>query len=82
VPDPGAGRSVKALYASSYLSNGRLVYHGLLPGGELGGNGWPGWITGDSPNTSEGTKYAKGYFRNLVYSNPNWELKSFNLDRD
>ncbi|MGB6724081.1 MAG: tannase/feruloyl esterase family alpha/beta hydrolase [Terracidiphilus sp.] len=74
--------SVKALYASSYLKDGKLVYHGLLPGGELGDNGWPGWITGDKPNASAGAAYAEGYFRNLVYANPDWELKSFDLDRD
>jgi hypothetical protein len=79
---PAQAGSVKALYASSYLSNGKLVYHGLLPGGELGGNGWPGWITGDSPNTSAGAKYAGGYFRNLVYARPGWDLNSFDLDRD
>jgi Tannase and feruloyl esterase len=79
---PAQAGSVKALYASSYLKDGKLVYHGLLPGGELGDNGWPGWITGDSPNTSAGAKYAGGYFRNLVYSNPSWDLNSFDLDRD
>lgn len=79
---PAQAGSVKALYAGLYLKDGSLVYHGLLPGGELGGNGWPGWITGDKGKTSETTKYAEGYFRNLVYANPNWELKSFNLDGD
>jgi len=79
---PAQASSMKALYASSFLSNGKLVYQGLLPGGELGDNGWPGWITGDKPNTSAGSAYSEGYFRNLVYSDPKWELSSFNLDRD
>jgi len=74
--------SVKALYASSYLTDGTLLYHGLLPGGELGGNGWPGWITGDKPGAGAVDAYAGGYFRDLVYADPNWELKNFNLDRD
>ena len=75
-------QSLKALYSSSYLKDGTLEYHGLLPGGELGDNGWPGWITGDKPNASAGAAYAEGYFRNLVYANPNWDLQSFDLDRD
>ena len=74
--------SVKALYANTNLKDGTLEYHGLLPGGELGGNGWPGWITGDSPNTSAGHAYAEGYFRNLVYADPHWDLSTFDLDRD
>jgi hypothetical protein len=74
--------SLKALYAESHLRDGTLEYYGLLPGGELGGNGWPGWITGDKPGTSAGAAYSEGYFRNLVYSNPDWNLKGFDLDRD
>ena len=74
--------TVKTLYAGSYLKDGTLEYHGLLPGGELGDNGWPGWITGDSPHTSQGNAYAEGYFRNLVYSDPHWDLSMFDLDRD
>jgi Tannase and feruloyl esterase len=79
---PAQAQSLKALYASSYLKDGTLEYHGLLPGGELGDNGWRGWITGDKPNGSAGSAYSQGYFRNLVYSNANWDLKSFDLDRD
>lgn len=79
---PAQAASLKALYAGSNLKDGTLEYHGLLPGGELGGNGWPGWITGDSPNTSAGHAYAEGYFRNLVYSDPHWDLNTFDLDRD
>jgi len=78
----GQVATVKALYAGSYLRDGKLVYHGLLPGGELGDNGWPGWITGTEKARNAGESYGQGYFRNLVYSNPNWELKSFDLDRD
>jgi hypothetical protein len=74
--------SVKALYAGSNLKDGTLEYHGLLPGGELGDNGWREWITGDSPHTSDGNKYAEGYFRNLVFSDPSWSLSTFDLDRD
>jgi tannase/feruloyl esterase len=78
----GQVKTVKALYGGSYLRDGKLVYHGLLPGGELGDNGWPGWITGSETEKSAGESYGQGYFRNLVYSNPNWELKSFDLDQD
>lgn len=79
---PAQAKSVKALYEDSHLKDGTLVYHGLLPGGELGDNGWPGWITGDKPGASAGAAYSEGYFRNLVYSSPGWSLKDFDLDRD
>ena len=79
---PAQAASVKAIYAASNLPDGTLVYHGLLPGGELGSNGWQGWISGESRESGGGSVYALGYFRNLVYSDPNWQLESFELGRD
>ncbi|MGA2535859.1 MAG: tannase/feruloyl esterase family alpha/beta hydrolase [Terracidiphilus sp.] len=78
----GQAESLKDLYADLHLHDGKLEYYGLQPGGELGDNGWPGWITGKSRDSGEGTKYAQGYFRNMVYSNANWDLQSFDIDRD
>jgi hypothetical protein len=74
--------SLKEIYASAYLKDGTLEYHGQLPGGELGGGGWPVWITGAMRGASADAGLSRGYFRNFVYSNPNWDPKSFDLDRD
>ncbi len=74
--------SVKALYAGSSLRDGTLVYPGLLPGGELGDNGWPGWITGDKPDSSAVAAFSEGFFRDMVFANAHWDPKSFDLDRD
>jgi hypothetical protein len=79
---PAEAGTVKSLYADSLLKDGSLEYHGMLPGGELGSNGWPGWITGSGDAKSEGESYGQGYFRNLVYSNAKWDMKDFDLDRD
>jgi feruloyl esterase len=79
---PAQAASVKAIYASASLKDGTFVYHGQLPGGELGGGGWSVWITGAMPGASADAGLSQGYFRNLVYSNPNWDPKSFDLDRD
>ena len=79
---PAQVASVKAIYAGSNLRDGTLEYPGLLPGGELGRNGWQGWITGDRPGESEGAAYPLSYFANMVYSNADWKLKGFDLDRD
>jgi feruloyl esterase len=75
-------KTVNDLYSDSHTSDGKLEYHGLLPGGELGGNGWPGWITGSERGKSAGQAYAQGYFANVVYSNADWKLEGFELDRD
>jgi Tannase and feruloyl esterase len=79
---PAQSASVQAIYSGTYFHDGTLEYPGLLPGGELGRNGWQGWITGDRPGKSEGAAYPKGYFANMVYSQADWNLKSFDLDRD
>ena len=78
----GQAASVEAIYGASKLADGTLVYPGLLPGGELGQNGWQGWITGASREAGGGSAYALGYFRNLVYSDPHWKLEGFELGRD
>jgi len=75
--------SLKAIYASAYSKDGTFVYHGQLPGGELGsGGGWPVWITGAMRGASADAGLSQAYFRDFVYSNPNWDPKSFDLDRD
>jgi Tannase and feruloyl esterase len=74
--------SLKTLYADANLPDGKLVYHGLLPGGEAGGNGWQSWITGDAPDKSAYSAFSEGYFSNMVYSDPHWDVKSFDLARD
>jgi feruloyl esterase len=79
---PTQAASLKAIYASAYLKDGTLVYHGQLPGGESGAGGWTVWITGPMPGASADAGLSQGYFRNLVYSDPKWDPKSFDLDRD
>jgi len=74
--------SLKAIYADAILPDGRLEYHGMLPGGEEGDNGWRTWITGDGPNKSAYAVLSKGYFADMVYSDPHWDVKSFDLARD
>jgi hypothetical protein len=79
---PAQAASLKAIYSSAYLKDGTLEYHGQLPGGELGGGGWPLWITGAMRGASADAGLSQGYFRNFVYSNPKWDPMSFDLDRD
>jgi len=79
---PAQAASLKAIYASAYLKDGTFVYHGQLPGGESGGGGWTVWITGVMRGTSADAGLSQAYFRDFVYSNPKWDPKSFDLDRD
>ncbi len=72
--------ALKKLYAGTYETTGQLVFPGLLPGAELGNNGWGSWITGDAPGKSAMYAFGTGFFTDMVYSNPNWTYTSFTVD--
>jgi len=74
--------AIKKLQAGPRTSKGELIFPGYVPGGEEGGNGWPGWVTGSAPGTSLEYEFAHGFFVNMVYGNPAWDFKTFNFDKD
>lgn len=53
----------------------------LITGFEVSGAGpgWQEWITG--PTATQG-RFGEGYFRWIVYDNPDWSRAQFDLDRD
>jgi feruloyl esterase len=65
--------SVKAMYAPAKKRNGEIVYPGMPFGGELG------WTR---MNASEPLSVAVGTFRYVLYEDPNWDWRKFDLDRD
>ncbi len=73
--------TLSKIYASAYDATNLLVFPGLLPGGEDGQNGWSSWITGSAPGKSGMFSYIQGYFKNMVYQNPNWDFRTFTLDQ-
>jgi len=73
-------KSLKALYAGTHTADGRQVWPGFVPGGEEGRGGWAGWITGTAPGKSAGAAYVTGYFTDMVYSKPDLDLKTLNVD--
>ena len=78
----GEAATVKNLYAGAKDGAGKELTPGLLPGGEEGGNGWSSWITGTERAKSQGVFFGEGFFRNFVYEDPAWSLKSFSVDKD
>jgi feruloyl esterase len=53
----------------------------LFPGFAVGSEAvqWGQWITG--PATDQGA-FATGFFRNMVFSDPDWQLSQLDFDRD
>lgn len=74
--------ALKFLYAGVHDVHGRVLHPGYLPGAEEGPGGWGVWITGPAPEKSLMSAFAHGYFSDMVFENPDWDVKSFNVDRD
>ncbi|GGH09322.1 tannase/feruloyl esterase family alpha/beta hydrolase [Silvibacterium dinghuense] len=73
--------NLRSLYAPTLDNAGNLIYPQTLPGGELGPGGWSTWIYGPKPGQSLGIAFGLHYFSNMVYEDPNWDWKTFELDK-
>ncbi len=73
-------KAMQSLYAGIHDASGKLVFPGLLPGAELGDNGWATWITGAAPGKSLMYAFGTSFFTNMVYSDPSWAYENFKVD--
>lgn len=74
--------ALKSIYAGPRNAKGEQIIPGFVPGGETGPGGWTGWITGASPTKAAQFFFSTQAFMNMVYSNPAWDFKTFDLERD
>jgi hypothetical protein len=78
--------ALKVMYAGLRDAKGQLVHPGYLPGAEVGTTGgvggWDDWIMGPAPEKSIMSLFANGYFSDMVFEKTDWDVKSFNVDRD
>ncbi len=77
--------ALKVIYAGLRDAKGQLVHPGYLPGAEQerdGSWGWDAWITGPAPGGGIISLFANGYFSNMVFEKSDWDVKTFNVDRD
>jgi feruloyl esterase len=74
--------SLKTIYGGLKNAKGQQLMPGLSPGGEGEPNTWAAWITGDQPQKSQMYLYGTQFFKNMVYSDPNWKFQTFDVDRE
>lgn len=74
--------ALKKIYDGPRNSKGEQIFPGYLPGGETGFGGWVAWITGSAPQKSLQFAFSKGFFSDMVFSNPAWDYRTFSQDRD
>src|SRR5208337_4187302 len=66
--------TAKLIYAGPKFSDGKQIYPGFDPGSELG---WGLMSAGPAP-----LSISTGLFKAIVFENPNWDFRTFDVDRD
>ena len=66
--------TAKLIYAGPRFSDGKQVYPGFDPGSELG---WGLMAAGPQP-----LSISTGFFKSIVFENPQWDFRTFDVDRD
>lgn len=74
--------ALEKIYAGPRNSQGERIYPGFLPGGQSGPAGWSLWIAGAAPGKSLQYAFATQGGANLIYQNPSWDFRAYNLDHD
>ena len=78
----GQVTALKAIYAGSTYGNGKQIFPGYLPGGELGPMGWGTYVSGQAPKKASQFLYADGFARGMVMEKRDYDSLSFDYDRD
>jgi feruloyl esterase len=66
--------TAQLIYAGAKYSDGKQIFPGFEPGSELG---WGAMAAGPQP-----VGIATGFFQYMVFSDPNWDFRTFDVDRD
>ncbi len=67
-------KTAQGIYAGAKFANGKQVFPGLEPGTEMH---WRMAVGGPKP-----AAISDGFFKYMVFDNPNYDFRTFNTDRD
>ena len=73
--------ALKKLYEGGHDAEGKKIFPGFLPGAEEGPGGWFTWITGPQPGKSLINAFTYGFFADILYQKPEWNLKTADLSQ-
>ena len=74
--------AVNQIWSGVTDSSGELVFPPLVRGGEAAPGGWANWVTGREPFSSLHWLGGEGFFRYMVFEDPDWDFRSFDFDKD
>lgn len=76
--------ALRAIYRGPRTSDGRMIYYGFPPGGEVapGSPGWDAWIFGPRPDASIQSAFGTNFVKYMVGEGDAWTPSDFDFDRD
>ena len=74
--------TVRAIWSGGKTADGERIYPGLVPGGEAAPGAWEQWMTGSEPFAGIHFQAADGFFKYMVFEDPEWDFRSFDWDAD
>jgi hypothetical protein len=74
--------ALKAIYGGAKTSKGVAILPGYEAGGEAEPLGWRTWITGENRAASFQSVLGAGFFKFMVYADPNWDYAGSSIGQD
>jgi feruloyl esterase len=74
--------ALRKIYEGPKSSKGERIFPGYGMGGEAEPGGWGLWITGTEPEKALLYAFSTQFFKNMVYSDPAWDFRKLDIDRD
>ena len=78
----GQVKALETIYAGSTYGNGKQIFPGYMPGGELGPMGWASYVSGPAPRKASQFLYSDGFARGMVMEKRTYDSLTFDYDRD
>ncbi len=76
-------KAIKKIYAGPMNPRTHAqIFPGYEPGAEAAPGNWSAWITGNAPGKASQSFFGNGFFGDMVFQNPSWNFRTFNLDSD
>src|SRR5215813_4086622 len=76
------GKQIRKIYGGLRDRSDKAIFPGYPMGGEAEPGGWGPWITGLEPGKASMYAFSTQFFKNMVYSNPEWNFRTFDPVRD
>lgn len=79
---PPQADALAKIYSGPRARDGKPLARGFPPGAETGPGGWGLWITGPAPGKSLQATFASQFGANMVFDRADWDLQTFDFERD